>query len=369
MEKFFLLYSNCILVNGYSRSIVCDLQYNKYSLIPNSLLEILQKFNGKRFTDILSIFKEEGEKDIIREYFEFLFENDFIFFSDTPQYFPQMSLDWKEPLLINNAIIDVSSENKNKTVELVDKIDKLGVKFVQIRYFDINVDLNEIVMVNDYLEDNESSVISISYVLKYNPQMNEKSINDLLMMFPRITSILFYDSPKDIDFFSIKENCIFFLKDKSLSEISCGLINDSNFVINIKSFTESQHHNTCLNRKISIDKDGNIKNCPSMPQNFGNIKDTTLEEALNHPDFKKYWNVTKDQIEVCKDCEFRHICTDCRAYTERTHFDGDIDLSKPLKCGYNPYTNEWAEWSTNPLKQKAIEYYGMQELVKLSDVR
>ena len=106
-----------------------------------------------------------------------------------------------------------------------------------------------------------------------------------------------------------------------------------------------------------------------MAQSFGNIKDTTLEEALNHPDFKKYWNVTKDQIEVCKDCEFRHICTDCRAYTERTHFNGDIDLSKPLKCGYNPYTNEWAEWSTNPLKQKAIEYYGMQELVKLSDVR
>ena len=101
-----------------------------------------------------------------------------------------------------------------------------------------------------------------------------------------------------------------------------------------------------------------------MPQSFGNIKDTTLEEALNHPEFKKYWNITKDQIEVCKDCEFRHICTDCRAYTERTHFQEDIDLSKPLKCGYNPYTNEWAEWSTNPLKQKAIAYYGMQELVK-----
>jgi hypothetical protein len=38
--------------------------------------------------------------------------------------------------------------------------------------------------------------------------------------------------------------------------------------------------------------------------------------------------------------------------------------SKPLKCGYNPYTCEWEEWSTHPMKQKAIEYYGMQELVK-----
>ena len=45
---------------------------------------------------------------------------------------------------------------------------------------------------------------------------------------------------------------------------------------------------------------------------------------------------------------------------ERNNFEGDIDLSKPLKCGYNPYTNEWADWSTNPLKQETIEYYGIE---------
>jgi hypothetical protein len=45
-------------------------------------------------------------------------------------------------------------------------------------------------------------------------------------------------------------------------------------------------------------------------------------------------------------------------------WNGFNNLSKPLKCGYNPYTNEWAEWSTNPLKEKAIAYYGMQDLVR-----
>ena len=59
------------------------------------------------------------------------------------------------------------------------------------------------------------------------------------------------------------------------------------------------------------------------------------------------------KIHVCKDCEFRYICTDCRAYIE----DPNDILSKPLKCGYNPYTAEWSEWSRNPLKQKAIEQY------------
>ncbi len=130
--------------------------------------------------------------------------------------------------------------------------------------------------------------------------------------------------------------------------------------VNMELFTEAHHYNTCLNRKISIDAEGNIRNCPSMPQSFGNIKDTTLEEPLNHPDFKKYRNHKKDDIEVCRDCEFRYICTDCRAYLEDPH----NEYSKPLKCGYDPYTGEWSEWRTNPLKQAAIQYYGMEDLVK-----
>ena len=96
-----------------------------------------------------------------------------------------------------------------------------------------------------------------------------------------------------------------------------------------------------------------------MSEVFGNIKDTTLKEAIEKPGFKKYWDINKDKIHVCKDCEFRYICTDCRAYVE----DPEDILSKPLKCGYNPYTGEWSEWSSNPLKQRAIEFYGMEELV------
>ena len=81
--------------------------------------------------------------------------------------------------------------------------------------------------------------------------------------------------------------------------------------------------------------------------------------AINSDGFKDKWRITKDQIEICKDCEFRYVCSDCRAYVENPE---DI-YSKPLKCGYNPYTCEWEEWSQNPLKQRGIEYYGMKELI------
>jgi SPASM domain peptide maturase of grasp-with-spasm system len=101
-----------------------------------------------------------------------------------------------------------------------------------------------------------------------------------------------------------------------------------------------------------------------MTESYVNIRDTTLAEALAKPGFKKYWDITKDQVAVCKDCEFRYICTDCRAYVENPE---DM-YSKPLKCGYNPYTAEWEEWSTHPMKQLAIKHYGMEELVKKSTV-
>lgn len=128
-------------------------------------------------------------------------------------------------------------------------------------------------------------------------------------------------------------------------------------------YTESVNHNSCLNGKISVDSNGNIKNCPSTSELFGNIKSNTLAEAIEMPGFRKYWDISKEKIHVCKDCEFRFICSDCRAYIE----DPEDMYSKPLKCGYNPYTGEWSEWSTNPLKQNAIDFYGMRDLIKSSE--
>ena len=81
-----------------------------------------------------------------------------------------------------------------------------------------------------------------------------------------------------------------------------------------------------------------------MTKNYGNIRDTTLREAIEKQGFKDVWYIHKDQIEVCKDCEFRHICTDCRANIQ----DPNNIYSKPAKCSYDPYTATWgAENPTN----------------------
>ena len=93
-----------------------------------------------------------------------------------------------------------------------------------------------------------------------------------------------------------------------------------------------------------------------MKVSFGNIKDTSINIVIQNKKFKEIWDIKKDEILICKNCEFRHVCLDCRAFRE----DPENIYSKPLKCGYSPYTCKWEIWSKNPLKQKAIQFYELK---------
>lgn len=343
------LFSTCILSKGYNISLIIDIQRDSYFKIPNSLYDILC---NNELLDFDSINEFYNNNKIIREYFTFLKENELIFECDeqTGKNFPPLETHYKIPSKISNIVIEVSKTlEANSINKFINDNEVFGLTLI---YY------NALENITDFIEAfNDSILRDIKILYPYNEDY--KNVIKLKNENLRISNLIFYNCPN-----ITKEYEDIYFSQKNISSFKfCGSI-ENYFTVNKELYLESLNHNSCLHKKISIDKDGFIRNCPSMPQHFGNIKDTSLENALNHPDFRKYWNVNKDIIEVCKDCEFRHICTDCRAYTERTHFEEDIDLSKPLKCGYNPYTNEWAEWSTNPLKQKAIEYYGMQELVK-----
>ncbi len=100
----------------------------------------------------------------------------------------------------------------------------------------------------------------------------------------------------------------------------------------------------CLNRKITVDRNGNIKNCPSMIRSYGHMMSDSLKDVVLQAGFKKIWGLSKDGIEVCSDCEFRYICVDCRAYVVNSNKDN----SKSAKCSYDPYTASWSNEGHKP---------------------
>ncbi len=341
-NSFIKLFSCCQIVNGSKRSIICDLQRNEVQLIPNILYDIL-KYESDKSCKQLFDFYDKSNHQILEEYIDFLIEKEYIFLTLEPNNFPQLSERWDKPSIITNTILDFSSQSNYDLKILLNQLSQLNCKAIQIRFFD---EISPLYL-TCILDKTENSIFtSIDIVLPFIDLFSEKVIFDISSKYLRVNSFTFTNSKLDI-LNNLGTYSVRFMKKVVTTHNECGNISKFNFVTNLTLFTESQKHNTCLNRKISIDVNGEIKNCPSMTKSYGNIRDTTLKEAIEKPGFKDMWFVHKDQIEVCKDCEFRHICTDCRAYIQ----DPNNIYSKPAKCSYDPYTATWGEDNptNNPL--------------------
>jgi len=242
-------------------------------------------------------------------------------------------LDWKHYADISNAIIDTAEYSNHNYQLIFDQLDELGCEHIQLRFFD-SCSFESLLAILPLLDG--TGILSIDLLTKYNPQIANHDYRRLLYLFPRITQWLVHSAPQnetldhsDPCFEMVPLICTTQILN---SESHCGAIHPGYFTINIETFTEAHQSNSCLNKKISIDKYGDIKNCPSMKKSYGKVGKVRLDEIIRNSTLKENWAIHKDQVSVCQDCEFRYICTDCRAYTEKE----DV-LGKPLKCNYNPY--------------------------------
>lgn len=357
--RYFNLFSTILITKGAHRILVSDLQRNTSELFPLEFYDLIEELKKNSIEEILEMYDQESQ-NIVQEYLEILLENEYGFITenDWDRNFPALSYKYSEPNRINNLFIEIADISLLK--RLKNAVEDLEIRHLVI-YSKNLLTLEELISIDHIFT---SSVLSgIEIISPFHKEIDQSFIQNLNDVTERIYSLIFYECPHKP--FKSKDELKFSLSfvKESIKISSCGKVDMKYFNTNLPKVLEALNYNSCLHKKISIDIEGNIKNCPLMTESFGNIQNISLEEALNQPGFKKYWNLTKDSIEGCKDCEFRYICTDCRAYTERSHYTPEnLDISKPLKCGYDPYTNEWKEWSKNPLKQKAIKQYELQKL-------
>jgi SPASM domain peptide maturase of grasp-with-spasm system len=357
--KKFNLFSNCILVDGQCRSMICDIQRGKYFFIPNDLFFILKSFKDCSMQEIREQYGVENS-EAIDQYFDFLIQEDLGFYmdeNDSIAEFPEFNLEWNVPSSVTNSIIEINQGKSHESwfAKGINQLEKLGCKCVELRF----IDTIEFEGLQDILGNTQDSRLTdIKLVFSKKPNF---IFDKILQENIRISSIVIFNSEtNELD--SLYEVPIISISEKFDPHLTCGNINENTFLSNTYLFTESMKYNNCLNRKVSIDQNGNIKNCPSMEgQHFGNILDVNISEVLKDNRFTDVWNINKDEVNVCKGCEFRYVCTDCRVFVE----DPEDKFSKPLKCGYDPSSGKWSEWSKNPLKQNAIEFYGMNTFAEM----
>lgn len=91
-------------------------------------------------------------------------------------------------------------------------------------------------------------------------------------------------------------------------------------------------HN-CFCRRLYISSNMEVYPCAMERRiSHGNLKGNHLKFIMN----KEIFEFNKDKVNVCKDCEFRYTCFDCRPNS----IEKEIN-EKPWYCTYNPYSGEW----------------------------
>jgi len=306
-----------------------------FEFIPNILFDILDNHKNKKILEIIEIYGGENQ-DYIINYFDALQKKELGFYTDEIVNYEATNFDYFDPFIITNSIIDRDENSDYDIMNVLRQLDALNCQNIEIRFFcEIKID-----DLSEYLVSIlDSRIRSITINLKYNTDLIDiEKVKLFIDKNKRIKKIIIHSCLFEEKAYKyLKNNTIILYSNQEIySEKCCGNISTDYFNKNIIAFIESKNVNNCLNKKISIDKFGSIKNCPSMKNSFGNIREITLLEVLLKEKFKELWSITKDQILVCKDCEFRYICHDCRAYTQN-----EEKYSKPLKCKYNPYEATW----------------------------
>jgi SPASM domain peptide maturase of grasp-with-spasm system len=333
-DKIFRLYANCISVKGARRSIICDLQHWRAQFIPNGLFFILTEYADKSIREIKQAYNGSHDQ-IIDSYFQMLLDEDFGFWCDEPDRFPKLDLSWERPETVTNTIIDVDRNSVHDYGHIFSQLDNVACQAVEIRAYD---DLSMRELEHIAAASQGRLLRHMDLVLKYQPELTKENLDKLCQRYQIISHITVHSSPEMASYTIEPLPVVIRYSTHTVTPSSCGQISPGYFSLALEHFAEAQKFNTCLNRKLSISASGEIKSCPAMPHSFGDINTTELKTIAKHPALIQIGGITKDQIAVCKDCEFRYICTDCRAYT----CDSSDPYSKPAKCSYDPYTASWA---------------------------
>lgn len=336
-NNYFLLFSNCVAIKGSKRSIIYDLQLGRYKFIPNLLFDVLEKTDNNRIGDIKKIYNN-NQNEGIGKYFNLLQDEDFGIECNNISCFSKFSMEWGYPGEITNSIITLAKNSTFDLERIIKELDNLNCESIQFRFYD-PPSLKK--LKNLFSITRNYKFRSFELIMPFINTFTKSEIQSLYDLNNRIRCIIFSDCNINKKVYQL-ENVIVNSTNKSMYEIvSSGLCSNENFNVKIKLITESQRHHTYFNRKLCIGLNGEIKNAPECEEEFGYIQDILspkkLKEIIASPEFQKYWYVHKELCDICKDCEFRHMCVDNRLPYQRK----DGSWYHKQECNYNPYIAKW----------------------------
>lgn len=350
--SYLYLLPSCVLTKGYRRSLLHDTHSGRHRLLSPGMAAVLAGCSGRKkdvWLQRLQIAGMDHEACIL--FLNSLTTDGFLWESPAPVSLPPADTHADWPCLITNAIIDIAGTNLHLLPAIAAAFRTIDCPHVQIRvYRDVAVDLSLLEAIKNILT--ADALQTADLIL---PFFDDYATLPGMLQPVMITGLTLYNAAQESVQPLTAMTRVLQIREVLHFPGCCGLVQPAYFNFGLQHYTESIQHNTCLNRKLAIDQWGNIKNCPSMQEHYGNIVHTKLADVIALSAFHQYASISKKQVSVCSDCEFRHVCTDCRAYLQTP----DDLYSKPLKCGYDPYNCIWQDWASGKEMQGIAAFYGI----------
>jgi SPASM domain peptide maturase of grasp-with-spasm system len=302
----FKIYATCQIVEGNPHNMLYDIERMNFYELSDSYLQLLSMSKKMDVAKIKRVFGN-AQDELIDSIFNQFIGLDLGFYTTEPEEYPDIDLRWESPYMVTNAIIEINDLNSYNFKSVVTQLSDLGCFAVQLRALNFYSKKEWQHLIKAF---KDTRINELSVLIPHSNNMLLKDYYKLLESEARLLRLMIYNAEEErIEKHSNKllnDRIVFFKKDirKDHSEI----IKEERFTPTIGLFTEAQQHNAGLNRKVCIDKDGEIKNYLNHVRSFGNVNKTRIEKVIHAKHFQKKWFIPNDRIEVCKTCVYRYAC-------------------------------------------------------------
>lgn len=311
-NDFYVLYSHNIAVKGSDKSAIYNLHKGRITFVPGSLIEIIEALRHNSIGGLREQISSDADREQYDKYLQFLERNHLGMFLSNPEQFPPMDKQWMVPYEVMTAVLEYDCKDRKYDLErTLRELDGIGCNFLEIRVFD--TDMSFLRKVLEGLSF--SGIRSISLLLEYVPDI-EQELGDLFDKNEKLECILVFNAPlhpmelhgPNIAFTEAS------IDDRSLQ------IDGDEYIINTKYFMEAQEFHPYFNRKVVIDRNGDLKNDLLFNKTFGNVNSSEIKDILESTDYKEIWEACPDRVIEYQGDALRY----CRIYTDSLRKVGNL---------------------------------------------
>lgn len=237
--------------------------------------------------------------------------------------------------------------------EIIDQLIDLNCPTIHIKGGDLTLSWDKTLDVLDYAMEKFENI----YITIHQKSASKEILEDLTKRNCKI--IIQTQDPNDLQFTDAtylltlvpEDNKRLFRNIKTKNDTVDFLIDGINTLkiskptvlmsVDLTSFCHNIKYHPCLGCIISITFDGRVLPCPMMrDRSFGNLKSEQVYSIFGNKweEINKFWTMNLDNIDKCKDCEFRYACADCRALEES--LTGKVDGK--VTCSYDSLEGKWS---------------------------